>query len=190
LTPPWAYAVDIQGLLIYKKFLSGIYSYENVNSIPEGVSTYRWLRSTNALGTDATPIDSAWKITYVVDTLDIGRWLVFEVTPIAASGDSAVGKPVRVVTSNSISAWDVGMNEYSLITRVYPNPTVEYVTVEAKKEIERIEVINFLNQAVLVKEDIGSASCRLQTNSLPGGIYLIKATTKSRETGVVRLVKL
>jgi hypothetical protein len=189
-TPPRAYDVNIQGLLIYKKFLRGVYSYENVNGIPEDSSTYRWLRSTNAQGLDATPIDSAVKITYVVDTLDIGRWIVFEVTPRAASGDSATGKPVRVVSSNSISAWDVGMNEYSaLITRVYPNPASDYINVESKKEIERLEMINYLNQTVLVKENLGSKSVRLQTGSLPRGVYILKATTKSGESGVARLVK-
>jgi hypothetical protein len=189
LTPPWVYDVDIQGLLIYKKFLSGIYSYENVNGIPEGISTYRWLRSTNAQGSDATPIDSAWKITYVVDTLDIGKWLVFEVTPKAISGDSAVGQPVRVVSSNSISAWDVGIDEYALITRVYPNPATDVITVLAKKEITQVELINYLNQVVLVNENVDSKSCRLNLGPLPRGIYLLKATSKSGDSGVVRVVK-
>ena len=189
-TPPWVYGVDIQGQLIYKKFLSGIYSYEDVNGIPEGISTYRWLRSSNAQGTDAVPIDSATKITYVVDTLDISKWLVFEITPKAARGDSATGKPVRVVSSNNISAWDVGIDDHaSLISRVYPNPTSDYIIVEGRKAFDRIEVINYLNQAVLVKEDVGAKSARLSIGSLPRGLYLVKATTKSGQTGVVRVVK-
>jgi hypothetical protein len=189
-TPPWAYNVDIQGLLIYKKILSGIYGYENVNGIPEGISTYRWLRSDNAQGINAVPIDSAWKITYVIDTLDISKWLVFEVTPVAARGDSAVGKPVRVVSANNISAWDVGIDDNSsLISRVYPNPASDYVMVEADKEIERIEVINFLNQMVLVKEDIRAKSVRIPFSSLPRGLYLVKAATKPGQMGVARVVK-
>ncbi len=186
---PWVYNVDIQGLLIYKKFLSGVYGYENVNGIPEGISTYRWLRSSNAQGTDAVPIDSATKITYVVDTLDITKWLVFEVTPMAASGDSAAGLPVRVVSSTNISAWDLGFGDHNLITRVYPNPATEYLFIETKKEIERVEVINLLNQAVLVKDDIGLKSLKIACGSLPRGLYLIKATTKSGQTGMVRVIK-
>ncbi|MFZ4520320.1 MAG: T9SS type A sorting domain-containing protein [Bacteroidales bacterium] len=190
-TPPWAYNVDIQGLLIYKKFLSGIYSYENINGIPEDSTTFRWLRSTNSLGSDAVAIDSATKITYVVDTLDIGKWLVFEVTPRAAKGDSAIGKPVRVVASNSISAWDVGISEFTaLIGRVYPNPAKEYITVEVKKEIERVELINYLNQTVLGGSDFGSTTFRLSVSQLPRGLYLLKAITKSGESGVARVIKL
>jgi hypothetical protein len=187
-TPPWVYNVGIQGVSVYKKFLSGVYAYENVNGIPEGISTYRWLRSSNAQGTGATPIDSATKITYVVDTLDIGLWLVFEVTPVAAGGDSAVGKPVSVM-SDQISAWDVGMDEHSLITRVYPNPAGDYIAVEAKKEIDRIVVINYLNQVVLSRDEIGSNKIRLSIGNLPGGIYLLKATTKNTDWGIVRVVK-
>ncbi|MDP1621694.1 MAG: T9SS type A sorting domain-containing protein [Bacteroidales bacterium] len=189
-TPPWAYNVDIQGLLIYKKFLSGIYSYENVNGIPEGVSSYRWLRSNNSLGLDATPIDSALKITYVVDTLDIGKWLVFEVTPKGVSGDSAIGKPVRAVSSNSVSAWDVGMGERSaLISLVYPNPAYDYITIETGKQMDRVEILSYLGKTVLIKEDIGSTSVRLPVGHLPKGFYLLKATAKSGEWGVARMIR-
>lgn len=189
-TPPVAYNVDIQGLLIYKKFLSGIYSYTNVNGIPEGISTFQWYRSTNALGTDAIAIDTATKITYVVDTLDIGKWLVFEVTPRATSGDSAVGKPVRVVTSNSISAWDVGMGEFSgLITRVYPNPAGSYIQVEAEEEISKVEMLNLLNQTVLMQESLLEKRAGLSIGHLHRGMYLLKVTTASGRTGVARVIK-
>ena len=190
LTPPWVYNVSIQGLLIHKKILSGSYSYENVNGIPEGQSAFRWLRSDNAQGVNATPIDSAWKITYVVDTLDIGKWLVFEVTPKAVSGDSATGKPVQVVSTNSISAWDVGIGEQTMmVVRVYPNPANEFITISSQKEIDRIEVVNCLNQVVLIKQNIDSARIMAQISQLPRGFYLLKAITKTGQFGVVRIVK-
>ncbi len=189
-TPPWAYNADIQGVLVIKKILTGIYSYENLNGIPEGVSTYRWLRSSNAQGTEAAPIDTATEINYVVDTLDIGKWLVFEVTPKSVSGDSAVGMPVRAISSNSISAWDVGMGEHSgLITRVFPNPARDYISIEAMQQIDRVEVINFLNQVLLTREAVGSASIRLNLAKLPKGLYLLRAITKSHDQGVVRIAK-
>jgi len=189
-TPPWAYGLGIQGLLIYKKVLSGIYSYENVNGIPEGNSTYRWLRSSDALGSDTVAIDSATQITYTVDTLDISKWLVFEVTPIAAEGDSAMGKPMRFISSSNISAWDVGIKEYSgLIARLYPNPASDHISVEAKTKIDRIELFNYLNQPVLIKGEIGLKSDVLSIGHLPRGLYIVKATTKSGQTGVARVIK-
>lgn len=189
-TPPWVYNVEIQGLLIYKKFLSGSYAYENVNGIPEGISGYRWLRSNNAQGLDATVIDSALKITYIVDTLDIGKWLVFEVTPRAASGDSATGKPVRVVSATQVSAWDVGMDEYSTLpTHIYPNPVNDYFTVEAKREFQKVELFNSLNQTVLIKDEIGSTTVNLFIGGLPHGFYVVKVSTKTGQFGVARVIK-
>ena len=170
--------------------LSGIYAYENVNGIAEGESTYKWYRSPDAIGSTLTPIDTAWRINYTVDTLDIGKWLVFEVTPVAAKGDSAIGLPVRVFSKGSISAWDVGMGEYpGLIARVYPNPAADYINLEAKSDMDRVELINYLNQPVLVKEGIETKSIRLSVGQLPRGIYILKATTKSREWGLVRMIK-
>ena len=189
-TPPWAEEVAIQGSLVYKKVLSGSYNYINVNGIPEGISTYRWLRSGNAQGLDAVAIDSAWSLTYVVDTLDIGNWLVFEITPKAASGDSLTGKPVRVVASGSISAWDVGTGELNnLISRAYPNPATDFIIVETKQQVTTIELINYLDQIVVFQRGEGSTSFRIPLNFLPGGMYILKAVTRNGQSGTIKLLK-
>jgi len=190
LTRPWVFNVDIQGDLVHKKFLSGSYSYENVNGIPEGISTYRWLRSDNAEGTDAVPIDTALRLTYTVDTLDIGKWLVFEVTPVAASGDSATGYPVQVVSSNSISAWDVGIGEHEgLITLIYPNPAIDFITIQTRKEVERLELVNQMGQIILVIDGIRSRSVRMNIKQIPGGFYFLRAFTSNNESGSIKLIK-
>ncbi len=189
LRAPWATNLSIQGSLVIKKFLTGTYVYQNVNGIPEGASLYRWLRSTNAQGSDAVPIDSATKISYVVDTLDIGKWLVFEVTPVAITGDSATGKPVRIVTSNSISAWDVGFGEHGiLIGRVYPNPAREAVRIETTREVSRIELVNLAGVAVLVKPCGNERDFIIETGNFPSGLYLLRAVTASGQGHAVRLI--
>jgi hypothetical protein len=191
LTPPWAYDAEIQGNLVHKKFLSGSYSYENVNGIREGISTYRWLRSNNEEGTDTIAIDTATRLTYTIDTLDIGKWLVFEVTPVAASGDSARGKPVQVVSSESVEAWDVGIGEYpGLISLVYPNPAADFITIVARKEIERVELSNQMGQIVLMANGLNTSSVRFSISRLTPGIYFLRAFTTSKETGSIKLIKL
>jgi hypothetical protein len=133
-------------------------------------------------------IDTAWRINYQVDTLDIGKWLVFEVTPRAAYGDSAVGKPVRFVSPTPMGG--VGIGESApLVTRLYPNPSSGYITLEARRELQRVEIYDINGKTVMTATAIGSPAVRLQVSHLASGPYLVRATAKSGEQGVVRLVK-
>ncbi|MEI6682507.1 MAG: T9SS type A sorting domain-containing protein [Bacteroidota bacterium] len=187
-TRPWAYNLGIQGTLIHKQILSGIYTYEDVNGIPEDSTTYRWLRSTDAAGINAVAIDSARKITYTVDTLDMGKYLVFEVTPRAAKGDSAVGIPVRFVSGAVV--YGVGIDEHqALITRVYPNPVTDLLTVETSSDVTTVELINLAGQRVMTARGFLTRLIRLSPGHLPKGIYLLKATAKSGDFGVIQVVK-
>ncbi|MEI7664001.1 MAG: T9SS type A sorting domain-containing protein [Bacteroidota bacterium] len=185
-TPPWAYDLSIQGTLVNQYIVNGVYTYENLNGIREDSSTYRWLRSPDSLGTNAVAIDTS--LTYKIDTVDVGKWLVFEVTPRAASGDSATGKAVRVVSVTRIGG--VGMTEQSiLITKVYPNPVNDYLTIEATKEIEQLELFSLSGQSVVLAEGLHARGIRIPVSHLPRGVYLLKATAKSHEWGVVQVVK-
>lgn len=190
-TPPWAYNVGINGLLVHKKILNGIYSYENVNGIPEGQSRFKWYRSNNALGLNAVAIDSAWKLNYIADTVDIGYWLVFEVTPQSVSGDSATGKPVRVVSLSSISAWDVGMVEISRLDfTVYPNPVEDILHIKSPDGIENIEIYGLTGERVFHYKSTGNRDqITLFLNDLPRGLYLVKADNKDGKTGIIKLLK-
>ena len=190
-TPPWVYDVSINGLLIYKKTISGSYSYENVNGIQEGLTRYQWYRSDNALGLNAIAIDSATAINYTIDTVDISQWLVFEVTPVALSGDSAIGKPVRVVTSGNISAWDVGISEIALLDlRIYPNPCDDYFIVHFQSQIKKIEISDMTGRVVLSHNFSGfSGAEKIDTSSLPRGFYLIRANDEEDRVGFGRLIR-
>lgn len=190
-TPPWVYNVNINGLLIYKKTLSGAYNYENVNGIPEGLTRYQWYRSDNALGLNAIAIDSATAINYTIDTVDISQWLVFEVTPVALSGDSAVGKPIRVVTSGNISAWDVGISEIALLDiLIYPNPCDDYFFVVSQSQISMIEVTDMAGRVVLSHNpDRFTGTEKIDTSSLPRGFYLIRAIDEMGQSGFGRLIR-
>ncbi len=187
-TRPWAYNLGIQGTLLHKQIVSGIYTYEDINGIAEDSTTYRWLRSADAAGNNAVPIDSAWKITYTIDTLDMGKYLVFEVTPRAAKGDSAVGRPARFVSGAVV--YGVGIDERTkLITRVYPNPFTDYLTVETNSDITTIELINQGGQRVMTARGFRTRVIRFSPGQLPKGIYLLKATANSGKFGVIQVVK-
>jgi len=70
--------------------LSGSYSYSDTEGDAEGVTTFRWLR-------DGVAISGATASTYVLVSADSGRSINFEVTPIAATGET-VGSAVTSST--------------------------------------------------------------------------------------------
>lgn len=187
-TRPWVYNVAIQGILIHKEVLSGIYTFEDVNGAREDTTQYQWYRSTDAQGNSRIPIDTARSITYTIDTLDIGHWLVFEVTPIAAKTDSAFGLPVRVVSATPVGG--VGIDEMNgFISRVYPNPSSDLITVETRKKIRRLEILSLSGRSMLVADDIDTQAIRLSIGRLAPGAYLIHAITPDGESGTARLIR-
>ncbi|MCK9220547.1 MAG: T9SS type A sorting domain-containing protein [Bacteroidales bacterium] len=187
-TPPWVYDVSIQGSLIHKEILSGMYTYEDVNGIPEDSTTYQWYRCADSLGIDRMPIDSAWEIIYTVDTLDIGMWLAFEVTPRAAYGDSAVGKTVMVISGSRIGG--VGIDELTgLMVKVYPNPANDYIILESREVPEKVELLNQSGQLMLVVSHPDSKAIRIQTGHLARGFYFLKVSANGYRSGVIRFIK-
>lgn len=188
-TPPWVYNVAIQGDIVQKKVLSGAYSYENINGIPEGISLYKWYQSTDSLGLNLIPIDSAWHITYTVDTTDIGKWLVFEVTPVAAYGDSATGQTVRVITP--CKAGTVGIAEMgNLFAIVYPNPATDYLEIESLKELVGIELLGYNGIRIKSLTGLHQKRIRIDVSTLPTGLYILKAYGRNNESGLMKFIKL
>ena len=83
---PTAIVEPITGTLQVGKTLIGHYIYSDVNSDFEGTSTYKWYRADNSSGLNKTEIAGAIGTTYVLTSLDEGKYIGFEVTPVALSG--------------------------------------------------------------------------------------------------------
>jgi uncharacterized protein YjiK len=78
---PVATNVAISGTPQVGQVLTGTYTYGDADGDAEGASTYRWLR-------DGSAIVGATARTYTLTTADEGTLIVFEVTPVAATGAS------------------------------------------------------------------------------------------------------
>lgn len=187
-TPPWVENLAIQGKLINHKNLSGIYSYENVNGIPEGISEYQWYLSNDSLGVNATPIDSATRITYTVDTTNIGKWLIFEVIPVAAYGDSATGNAYRVISDGKVGGVGIEENE-AIFVRVYPNPVSEILYIKTEDEVRAIEICDLIGRPVLTVHPSHTLVNRLYTGDLPAGFYLVKVYGIRSGMGIAKFLK-
>lgn len=72
--------------------LTGNYSYSDLESDAEGISTFRWLR-------DGSAISGATASTYTVVVADDGAAIQFEVTPVATAGTS----PGSAVLSSAVN---------------------------------------------------------------------------------------
>jgi len=102
---PTATVQAITGILRVVATLTGHYTYSDVNEDLEGTSIYKWYRSDNAAGLNKATIPDATSITYVLQSADTGKYISFEVTPVAATGtlqgtavESALTGPVAAAT--------------------------------------------------------------------------------------------
>jgi hypothetical protein len=187
-TPPLALNVSIQGKYIFKEVLSGAYSYEDINGIPEGATSFQWYRSSDSLGINITAIDTATRNAYAVDTLSLHQWLVFEVTPRADSGDAKVGTPVRVITSTPIGS--VGINETgNIISLVYPNPFQDALVIESMVEMERIELYDLMGKMVFSYAGAGLKHAIIRPDELSPGIYILRAFSSNNEPGQAKIIR-
>ncbi len=83
---PIATAPAITGTLQVGETLIGSYTYSDVNGDAEGASTFKWYRADDSSGSGKTAIAGATAITYVLQSGDVGKYISFEVTPVAKSG--------------------------------------------------------------------------------------------------------
>ena len=86
-TKPSASGVNITGTVAIGSTLTGNYTYSDVNSDVEGVSTFKWFRN-------GVEISGSTSKTYVIVSTDEGYKFSFQVTPVSATGVPATGDPV------------------------------------------------------------------------------------------------
>jgi uncharacterized protein YjiK len=154
---PTATNVTISGTAQVGQVLTGNYTYSDANGDVEGTSTYRWLR-------DGAAISGATARSYTLVAADQGAMVVFEVTPVAATGASpgapvqsaAVG-PVAAPTPNSVpTASNVTISGTAEVGRVL---TGNYTYSDANGDAEGTSTYRWLRDGA----EIGGAAARSYT---------------------------
>ncbi|MCX6243220.1 MAG: T9SS type A sorting domain-containing protein [Bacteroidetes bacterium] len=170
--PPFVYNVYIQGDYYAKQILTGAYSYEDYNLRPEGNSLYRWYIADSITQVSLVPIGDS-TINYVIDSLNTGKYIAFEVTPVASgTGDSLTGMPVMVWTGK---IGGVGIHNLELNrVRLFPNPATSELTFENLGNTEQIEIYSIFGQKVSTIKTRNMNRISLDVSSLSSGIYLVK----------------
>jgi hypothetical protein len=100
---PVASSVAFTGTQTEGQTLTGTYTYSDVDSDAEGSSMKQWYRSDDIEGTGRTAISGATNSTYVLQTADVGKYIQFAVTPVAATG-TTTGTKVYSSYSGAIAA--------------------------------------------------------------------------------------
>ncbi len=65
------------------------------------------------------------------------------------------------------------------VFRVYPNPVGDYLQADCQEGMERIRVYSSFGSILLEEDCQGRTSCRMETASLPAGLYLLQVETGS-----------
>jgi hypothetical protein len=170
--PPWVTDLFIQGTLISGSTVTGSYAYHNLNGIPEGNSLYKWYK-TDTIGGVLVPIDSAWQVNYTIDsTLDVGQYLVFEVIPVAASGDSAIGQPVQVYSDWAVGGLGIGEKE-RLNVRFYPNPVGDELRIESQEKKFNLVISDMKGGMIMSRSFEGAGRYNISVEHLSPGTYLL-----------------
>lgn len=86
---PTAGGVAVVGMPTVGQTLTGGYAYADREGNAEGASGYRWYAASDAAGTDRAPIADATARSLVPTDALLGKYLFFEVMPIAAGGATA-----------------------------------------------------------------------------------------------------
>ncbi|WP_174819893.1 S-layer homology domain-containing protein, partial [Paenibacillus koleovorans] len=108
---PMVLNVGISGVPEVGRTLTGSYTYQDVNNDPEGSTVFKWYRADDGSGTGRVPISGALGKTYVVQDEDIGKYISFEVTPVAASGTPSIGTSAQSVYVGPVADSLEGIND-------------------------------------------------------------------------------
>ena len=83
---PTAAPVAITGLPFTAERIRGNYDFADAENDGEALNQFQWYRAASADGTDKVAIPEAYAPFFILSSLDEGKYLFFEVTPVAATG--------------------------------------------------------------------------------------------------------
>ncbi|MFD2329537.1 dockerin type I domain-containing protein [Cohnella sp. GCM10020058] len=100
---PTASAVSFTGTLKEGNTLTGTYTYADAESDAELATAFKWYTATDAAGTGKTVIAGATSSTLTLTNAQVGKFIIFEVTPGAAAG-TASGTATTFTGNSAVAA--------------------------------------------------------------------------------------
>lgn len=185
--PPYVYDLYFTGELLAGSEITGNYTYFDPNADPEGKSLYQWFVSDYPDGSSAEIIDGAVFQSYTIAQEDIGSFLVFQVTPVAISGDPAVGFTVYVVSGlvGVVNTSEIGLPPLQL----YPNPATDFLNVTSPVNLERIEVYDLTGRLQYTSGKLNSKQASIGLSDFKNGFYFLKCFDFDGQSRSVKFIR-
>ncbi len=143
-----------------------------------------WYENTNGQGNFGSQ--------QIITTSAMGAWAVFAAD---LNGDNDIDVLSASPNDDKI-AWyenlgDLNVNENTLLNfLVYPTPTTDILTIQAKTRVIQIEIYNQLGQLVLsIPKTMGTNNNTIDISVLGQGIYFCKIKDENGNTGTRKIVK-
>ncbi|WP_068598330.1 T9SS type A sorting domain-containing protein [Vaginella massiliensis] len=97
--------------------------------------------------------------------------------------DFTAGKfNLEITTNKTMGVYDVHLNK----TKVYPNPTKDFLTIENAENFVAYELIDAIGRSVRSQQLVGK---QIDVQNLSNGVYILKLITKDRKEIVQKIVK-
>jgi hypothetical protein len=186
--PPYVYDLYIAGELLAGNEITAHYTYFDPNADPEGESLYQWFVSDYPDGSSAEIIDGAVFQSYTIAQDDIGRYLIFQVTPVADSGDPAVGYPAYLISGpvGVVNTSEIGLKPLQL----YPNPATDFLNVTSPVNLEYIEVYDLTGRLQYTSGKLNSKQVSIGLSDFKNGFYFIKCFDFDGQSRSVKFIRI
>ncbi|EDN69836.1 VCBS [Beggiatoa sp. PS] len=168
---PEASNVNISGITTVGETLTGNYTYMDVESDPEGTSTFQWYSADDtACTTNQTAISGATNQTYVLTTLEVDKYVCIEITPIASS-EASPGITVLATTTNIIGKIEQTISFGALTDKTESNPPF---TISATADSGLTVSFSATGNCTVSNDTVtltNSGNCTITASQIGDGIY-------------------
>jgi hypothetical protein len=189
VSAPEALDVSISGTERVGETFTATYTYNDADGDLEGDSEYQWWYASDAEGSDALKILGQNTLEYVVDENMEGKYIAFEVIPVALTGglDFLVGEPA---VSDFVLIVPTGINLSNFDQVVaYPNPVAEMLTIDNCSDVSAISIIDVTGKHIQTVNNSMDSRVYIDMSGLSNGLYYLKLQDKQGLSTVIKVVK-
>ena len=98
---PIASGLSLTGDMAVGGTLTASYTYTDYENDPEGASVFEWFAALSPTGMNKVILENTGKTLQVTEDM-LGKYIGFQVTPVASQGDNAVGAPVLYMATETV----------------------------------------------------------------------------------------